>query len=532
MPNRFAGFLHNWGLFSMVALYASLLNWSPYTNGFLVYVFAIVTIAYMFLRRGAALASLKTPEFYYFSFPALLYAAGLLWADAPNARTFEIVAPILVFGLAYTTFPKLDAFKTRVIIVIFVASTSLCAIFSVLYYLYSSPTFDNPREMSIFMSYIRFSLFANIAIFSSIYYLIWCKSSSYSKLEKHVFISGLIILVLFILVLQSLTGLVIMVAGLVFIFLQYFRNKRSGRKRALFLSGISLLFTGLVLVSYHEAKGFIWPKDSLENLPQATASGRLYKHYTFRPNIENGHYVYINLCHEELVQEWAKRSHISLDGLDARNQPIYSTLIRYITSMGYAKDSAGISKLGQDDITYIENGIANYRYAKGFLINTKIYTFFWELHSAKNGLDPSGHSAVQRIIFLRAGLELIKDNFWYGVGTVNLGNTLKPYYEQIGTSLHSIYWHNPHNQFVSIFCYFGLIGFLLFIASFVLLICRTNAISSFFKSTFLLVLFLSMLTEDTILAQAGVVLHAFIGGLFMLGTELTYPFLRKPEPAN
>jgi hypothetical protein len=81
-------------------------------------------------------------------------------------------------------------------------------------------------------------------------------------------------------------------------------------------------------------------------------SGNLY-HHDFEQGLrENGHLVYVYVCEEELRQEWNKRSEIKYDD-DLNGYILGSTLIRYLASKGYRKDSVGVSKLTSDDIELI-----------------------------------------------------------------------------------------------------------------------------------------------------------------------------------
>ncbi|NJK85175.1 MAG: hypothetical protein HC906_03650 [Bacteroidales bacterium] len=94
--------------------------------------------------------------------------------------------------------------------------------------------------------------------------------------------------------------------------------------------------------------------------------------------IENGYYIWLYVCDQELEEEWNKISQLPFNGQDKRGQELRHTLIRYLTSKGLRKDSAGISKLSEKDILAVENGDANVLFTKKLSLYPRLYQIIWE----------------------------------------------------------------------------------------------------------------------------------------------------------
>jgi len=165
------------------------------------------------------------------------------------------------------------------------------------------------------------------------------------------------------------------------------------------------------------SKFYAVEKVDFDNLEQFTASGNPYQHNTKWKQIENGYYVWLYVCPQELKKEWNRRSDIPYESKDKNGQQIKTTLIRYLTSKGFRKDSVGISKLTSEDIKNIENGIANYIYTNRYALYPKIYQTIWEIDVYRKGANPAGNSITQRWEFLKTAFSIIQNNFWFGTGT-------------------------------------------------------------------------------------------------------------------
>jgi O-antigen ligase len=126
--------------------------------------------------------------------------------------------------------------------------------------------------------------------------------------------------------------------------------------------------------------------------------------------------------------------------------------------------------------------------------------------------NASGISFLQRMVYWQAAISLIRRHPVLGIGTGDVKKSFYDIYEEEHSNLEPQYRNRAHNQFLTFFVSFGVAGFLLFIAVFLypLIFSRPG----FLFSAFLLIAFLSCITEDTLETQAGVTFFAFFYGLF------------------
>ena len=255
-----------------------------------------------------------------------------------------------------------------------------------------------------------------------------------------------------------------------------------------------------------------------ETIEQTTAGGRPYSHDFDSPFIENGHYIYLYLCETELEQEWNRISKTDYHGRDAQGNEIKYTLIRYLTSMGLRKDSAGVSRLSREDVEFIEQGKANYLYGRKWSFYSKVYDILWQIDVYRKGGNPSGHSVTQRIHYLRAALGIIRENPWIGVGTGDVSMAFEDYYERMESPLDERWRLRAHNQYLTFLLTYGILGFLWIMFSLLYPVYLESRGRGYFIWTFLLVAFMSMLNEDTLETHTGVSFFAFFYALFLLAT--------------
>jgi len=129
--------------------------------------------------------------------------------------------------------------------------------------------------------------------------------------------------------------------------------------------------------------------------------------------------------------------------------------------------------------------------------------------------NTKGYSVIQRLELIKASLNIIKNNFWFGVGTGDMVNA----YDQQLHDMHSDLYGTKlrsHNQYLSIFSALGLFGFLIFMIALFYPVILNKRISNYYFLTFFIIFLLSMLNEDTIESQAGVTFFAFFYSFFGL----------------
>ena len=268
-----------------------------------------------------------------------------------------------------------------------------------------------------------------------------------------------------------------------------------------------------------QIKRFYTPEDKEQKILQFTAGGNLYYTDTSSHLIENGNYIYRNICEKELQAAWNKRSKMNLSENDLRGQSLLHTLIRYLTSKGLNKDAEGVAELSDKDIMNIENGKTNYRFIVNGGISQRIYNILWQLDVYAKGSSPSGHSITQRFEYLKYGLILAKRNFWFGTGTGDLDDEYKSLYIERRSDLEPQYRHRAHNQYLTFYVSFGILGAILCLVAWFYPVISDYKTKSYYFLVFFLIASLSMLTDDTMETTTGAVFISYFYSLYLWGKK-------------
>jgi len=255
-------------------------------------------------------------------------------------------------------------------------------------------------------------------------------------------------------------------------------------------------------------------------LEKFTLNGNRYAHFPEENDYENNQRVWLYVCDDELQKEWGKVSTIDFKGRDKRDQLVRTTLVRYITSMGNRKDSAGFSKLSDQDIQMIEEGYTNCIYKNRLSVYPRLYQIFWEIESYMRYGNPSGHSLTQRIEYIKNAIHVIHRHFWFGTGTGDVEDEIQHQYLLDKSKLESKWQLKAHNQLVTFFLSFGLIGFLIILISLYKTLRLEISNIDFIAFAFLLIILFSMVNEDTFETQAGASFFAFFISLLIFGRKL------------
>jgi hypothetical protein len=267
----------------------------------------------------------------------------------------------------------------------------------------------------------------------------------------------------------------------------------------------------------------------LKHLAAYTQNGKRYIHDTLDKHKENGHFVWVNQCPEELRKEWNKRSKINYDSLDLKQQNLSVTLTRYMASKGLRKDSIGIWQLSKQDINNVENGLTNYIFGMKGSIYPRVYEAIWEIDEyIKNG-DVNKHSITQRLSFAKAGLNVISEKLFFGYGEGSFHSALNNYYKTHKTGLDLNHQLHTHNQYLRFIILFGIVGFLIILVAIIIPPFFEKKWTTYYFLMIFIISFLSCLNEDTMETQVGVTFFAFFYSLFLWGTDYTST---KQEIAN
>lgn len=125
---------------------------------------------------------------------------------------------------------------------------------------------------------------------------------------------------------------------------------------------IAIAFIWLFSISYFahiDDTYFVGHQQDASSLPVLTHNGNPYRHDTLSHDKENGYYVNLYLCPEELEAQWPTVSSLPLSTVTPNGLTVKEALIRYLTSLDLRKDSVGVSQLSPRDVKAIERGVYN-----------------------------------------------------------------------------------------------------------------------------------------------------------------------------
>ncbi len=372
------------------------------------------------------------------------------------------------------------------------------------------------RDISIFISHIRFSLLIDVSIFYLLYSL-WEDYNSIPISKKFLYSINILWLIFFLFVLKSLTGIVIFITVFFYFLYIIFKNDNNKKFKIIISSSFFIFLILITTWLINSIKNFYSIKENISNLDKYTINNNPYFHDTLNKDIENGYYLWINICDKELEKEWNKKSNLDFWGKDNKGQYLRTTLIRYMTSKGLKKDSSGFSKLTNEDIKNIENGNANYLYAKKWSFYSRIHQLLWEIEQCKKNANKGGLSFMQRTEYIKTAFEIIKRHPLIGVGTGDVKDEFTLQYKISHSKLEPKYQLRTHNQYITFIVTFGIIGFLIIVLCFIFAIKYENKHKdNLFKIIFFIAL-LSFLNEDTLETHIGVSFFAFFFSFLMYG---------------
>jgi len=448
----------------------------------------------------------------------LMHLAGILYSSDFNyaLKDLRIKLPLLLFPVVFSTMEKIEYKRFRILMLAYTASVLAGTLISM--GIFSKAEHVDIREISPFISSIRFGLNISFAFFALLYFIIYDNYFKAWHKISFALIAGWFVVFLFIL--ESVTGLGIIVAIAVsYLVVQLFRTRYLYLKFGFVLLAVGIPLSLFLYVRYTIKEATNVDPVNLGMLDKYTAQGNPYINDSSQSNIEDGRYIGLFVCYEELEASWEKRSEMKIDDVAQNGQIISGTLIRYLTSKDLRKDAEGVEALSDWDIRMIEKGVANYNYLKYPGLRVRILKILMGYDVYKKTGNPSGSSVMQRIEYSKASFDLIRNHFWFGVGTGDLEDALNDQYKRMGSELKKRYRFHAHNQFLAIFIAFGVFGFLWFLVTLIYPPIKEKSFGDYFFVTFFLLAIFSMLSDDTLETQAGVTFFAFFYALLLFGKE-------------
>ena len=438
----------------------------------------------------------------------LIWIAGL-W----NTENFsyawhdlKIKVPILVLPLLIGSSKHPDAREFRLLALLYLGALWAAAITGYLSKAGFVP--EPPRDtshMGFFVSHIRLSLMMGTGLFLDTFLF----PKERNPVIRLFLILTLPFLGIFLVLQQTFTALFVLAVWSLteaLLFISSRQNKMLQYFLSIFMVMLGMLF--LAWVSAANNRFYTILDADLEHLDSLTANGNRYLHLTNEQEWENGHYTWIYYCEPELKKEWNRISNLKYDGKDNKGNDLRFTLIRYMTSKGLRKDSAGLAKLEPADIRAIESGIANVLYTRPFSIYRYYYRWLWELNHFRRTGDPSGHSLIQRYVYQKTGWSIAKSQLFTGVGTGDVQDAFTRAYETSNVKLERRWWLRAHNQYLTTLITAGLLGLLWFLYAFFYPWLRSGRRDKL-TIGFLILASVSMLWEDSFETQAGIFFVVF-----------------------
>ena len=443
------------------------------------------------------------------------YLIHLIWLF--NSENFEYASkdllvklPLLLIPLVIGSSEKLKHLEKKIILHVFITGVFISILLSTLVYFHIIPPKANSEnffQISLFMSHIRMGLLVS---FTSILLFYLIAHSNYKHKKTLLFLG--IYFFCFLFILQSMTAIISWFLGVSFLVLWNLKvNRRPNKLMLLCWGGLiisSLIYMLSVSIDFYSIKD----TRELKNLPRASIYGELYQHDTINKYTENGYYVWVCIAPNELKSSWEKRSKIPIDSNDVKGQVVRYNLYRYLTSLGLNKDSQGVNMLSKKDIKAIENG--NTSSVKYSGIEERLRGIFFELKLYKDGIETDGHSVSQRLFFLEIGKQIIRENFFFGVGIGDVNDSFIEQYLQTPNDLKKENQMRSHNQFISFFISYGIVGFSLWLFTILYPIFKLSPPKPIY-TVFMIIMFLGFLSDDMLERQAGVAIYITINSMLL-----------------
>ena len=304
----------------------------------------------------------KSPTAWVLTSLFFLHIIGLIYTTdfGYAAKDLRTKLPLLILPFILITMPPLrkeHGYLVLWVYILTVITTGLAGIFMA----WRNNVLDY-REYAVGISHIRFSL--NVCL--ALYFLI-LEGIRLQKWQWRIPVLILWIwLISYLLFFGARTGLVVMTStAIVLGGIAIFRYLPVWT-RYVFVVATLAISTGLFWYLTERVRQYTTAKEKpdITRFEKFTARGNPYLHDTLYFGKENGMWVGLYYCPAELPAAWAERSSLDYMGKDRKGQSLMATLVRYLNSKGLRKDRDGLSQLSDQEIRYIENGIANVEYTR------------------------------------------------------------------------------------------------------------------------------------------------------------------------
>ena len=446
----------------------------------------------------------------------VFYKSGNSLYDIQKSLFFLIIPFAVMLG------KPLNSYQKRVLFYAFALAIFVSSLVALFNWIFRIGTVNFAIHKISLISHIRFS-FQLILIFWFLIIILQKNGKNLSISNKIGFLTLAVYFLWFLFFQQSLTGIFAFTASVVF-YSGYLIFQTQKRYRMFFLSFLTVailfpvFYVSSVAYSFYDIE-----KVDMESLDKTTSRGNYYEHDIENKAVENGHYTYLYICHDEMRSEWNKISNIKYDDIRPNGYPLYSTLIRYLTSKGLRKDASGIKSLTEQDIQNVENGISNVIFQnKKYSLYPRIYQTIWEFYMYSETGNPSYQSFSQRIEYSKAAVTIIKKHFWFGVGAGNWREEFKNAYISSNSKLEKELFASSHNQYLNYMVKFGFIGLMVIMFFMVYPIIKTKSYTDPLFLVFLVFMFFANFADSNFESHMGSSFFIFFYCLFIIPPKDLY----------
>lgn len=420
-------------------------------------------------------------------------------------KDLRVKLPLMVLALVIGSI-SISRNQVRLIFLALSLGVWLACISGYFRYVYLPEGLHDYREIVQGVSHIRLSLLMVTSVMAVFYF--WKELNLGWKVYGAAVILNTLV---FFNIAQLATGSIILALMLGFSVLYYTIQKGN---RVVTLSTILVLIVGLGAGVYYSVNYYNNYFVASANEPsgnETTSLGNTYKDPINYDLVENGNRNFDFYADQEMVKGWNERSDMPM-AADSEDLNLNYLLIRYLTSKGLRKDYEGVMTLSDSDIKNIEDGYPNEIYASESGLKLRFHTLMFGVHVYDVTGRVTGSSFFQRVLYWKVAGEIIKQNWLTGVGTGDIKDEMYNMHRVMNPDVDKRFWLRAHNQFLSFFAAFGIVGFVYFLYMFGYAMVKRR--KNFLALAFLIIAFASCLTEDTLETQAGVTFFAFFYALF------------------
>lgn len=453
----------------------------------------------------------------------LLYLISTLFTLKSDKSFYDVQKTLfyLVLPLAFALGKEINSSQKRYLFYTFACSILLATIIAIYNWKFSPKHISFGIHKASLISHIRFSFQLILIFWFFVFFLI----QNYKTVSQKSFLLVLSLALYFVFFLffqQSLTGIMAF-GGSVFFFLFYLVYTINKKYRIpVILIGVMVLLLPIAYVGASINRFYDIETVNPDSIAGMTKKGNPYKHDFNSKAVENGKFVHLYVCVDEMRDEWNKVSDYKYDLIGQNGYPVYSTLIRYLTSKGVNKDAEGVQALSKQDISNIENGMANVIYQHKYSIYPRIYQTIWEYHTYSTSGNANHQSFSQRIEFSKAAITIIKDNFWFGVGSGHWKAEFANAFKHINSKLDKSLYASSHNQYLNFMVKFGFVGFLFIMFILILPIIKTKRYQDSLFLIFLVFMFFANFADSNLESHMGSSFFLFFYCLFITTNGTNY----------